>query len=507
MGDQLDIQHSWFSRPDPGILYIIAELRRETDYVRHHIQKLCAFFAAMEAFAEALRRVGHEVLHLTLDDTARYRDLEGLAARLCREHGAGAFEYQRPDEFRLLEQVRSIDPGPGVTVREHGTEHFLLPWEEIPEHFRPGKARRMEAFYRGMRRRFGILMDGGKPLGGRWNYDRDNRRPMKAGDIARVPKPLLFENDVLPILKRLDRHGVPHFGVRADLLPFPVDRDQALGLLEHFLDHCLQHFGRFQDAIVCSGEHRWSLYHSRLSFAMNARMMRPMEVIKAALARFEGSGGAVSLPQVEGFVRQILGWREFVRGVYWANMPEYQEQNVLEAYRPLPGYFWDGRSGMACMKEAIGQSLEHAYAHHILRLMITGNFCLIAGIDPAEVDAWYLGVYADAVQWVQLPNTRGMSQFADGGLVASKPYAAGGNYISRMSDCCSGCRYDVRDQTSEKGCPFNSLYWDFMARHRKLLGKNPRSGLVYGSWDRRPEGDRRAVLKRARWCLENLDIL
>jgi deoxyribodipyrimidine photolyase-related protein len=236
-------------------------------------------------------------------------------------------------------------------------------------------------------------------------------------------------------------------------------------------------------------------------------MLHPIEVMQAAIEKYESSNGAVSLAQIEGFIRQILGWREYVRAVYWGNMPAYAELNALQAGRNLPGFFWDGHTGMNCMRQALGQSLDHAYAHHIQRLMITGNFCLLAGIDPDQVDAWYLGVYIDAIEWVEMPNTRGMSQFADGGLVATKPYSAGANYINKMSDYCRHCAYDYRDKTSQKGCPFNSLYWDFMVRHRDRFGANPRIGMIYRNWDRQSVAQRDATLQRAEWCLQHLEDL
>jgi deoxyribodipyrimidine photolyase-related protein len=465
LGDQLNTGHSWFQKRDRGVLHVLAELRQETDYVRHHVQKICAFFAAMEAFADTLRRGGHNVRHLTLDDTRPFTDLEDLLAHLCERHGVKAFEYQRPDEYRLVRQLRGLKLPAAVTVKEADTEHFLLPWSEIPGQFPAKKHHRMETFYRGMRRRFDILLDEGEPVGGRWNFDRENRQPLTPEDIVQIPEPLVFDNDAGEILERLDRHGVAYFGERTRRLIWPVDRSQSLKLLDHFCTHCLPNFGRFQDAMTVRGDHRWSLYHSRLSFALNSKMLGPREVIDRALERFEAAGGAISPAQIEGFVRQVLGWREFVRGVYWAHMPQYARTNRFRARRRLPEYFWTGRTNMTCMVQVIDQSLRCAYAHHIQRLMVTGNFCLLAGIHPDEVDRWYLGVYVDAIEWVEMPNTRGMSQFADGGLVASKPYAAGGNYINRMSDYCADCFYDVREKTGDKACPFNSLFWRWPETH------------------------------------------
>ena len=255
------------------------------------------------------------------------------------------------------------------------------------------------------------------------------------------------------------------------------------------------------------GENRWSLYHSRISFALNSKMLHPMQVIEAALAQFHGNQSGIDHAQIEGFIRQILGWREYVRAVYWANMPGYAERNALAAEADLPDYFWTGKTKMACMKQAIDQSLEYAYAHHIQRLMVTGNFAMLAGIAPQQVDQWYLGIYIDAIEWVEMPNTRGMSQFADGGLIATKPYAASGSYINKMSDYCKGCHYSVKERTTDNACPFNSLYWHFMQRHGDSFSRNPRTAMAYRSWEKMAVDVRKALLQLADYCLANLNSL
>ena len=504
LGDQLNHAHSWYAEADPGVLYVIAELPQEAGYVRHHVQKVCAFFAAMAAFAGHLRAAGHRVQHLTLDDTAEFADLPALLRELCQRHAVDRFEYQAPDEYRLRLQLRELELPSSIDRREADGEHFLLPESEFDDFIKPRRHNRMESFYRRMRKRLGLLLDGDEPLGGQWNYDRENREKLKPADLDDIPAPLCFENDVDDILERLDAHAVDSFGRRASPLIWPIDREQSLQLLQHFLDQCLPRFGRFQDAMTARHEHAWSLYHSRLSFALNTKLLHPREVVGAAIERFEDADGDIGIAQVEGFVRQIVGWREYVRAVYWVNMPDYAERNELDAERDLPGWFWSGETRMNCLHHAIGQSLEYAYAHHIQRLMITGNFCLLAGIDPAQVDAWYLGVYVDAIEWVELPNTRGMSQFADGGWIATKPYCAGGNYVNKMSDYCRDCHYDVRDKTGERACPLNSLYWDFMHRHRERLEANPRIGVMYRNWDRQDESAREATLERARQVLDSI---
>lgn len=505
LGDQLNARHSWFRETDSDTYYLIAELKQETGYVRHHVQKICAFFAAMEHFAQALTEAGHQVIHLTLDQSSQHADLPALLSGLIAEHGIEQFEYQRPDEWRLLQQLRDFDPG--IAMREVDTEHFLLPFDDIFKQFKPNKSSRMEAFYRRMRKRYGYLMQGDEPVGERWNFDSENRQKLKAADIEQVPKPLVFGTDVSGILERLERNQVDHFGEAQTQLIWPTRRSEALELLEYFCTHQLALFGRFQDAMTSQTKYKWSLYHSRLSFAINAKMISPQQVIERAIAEWQQRPDEIGLAQIEGFVRQILGWREFIRAVYWVNQPEYGSLNALDAQQPLPGFFWTGETKMHCMQQSISQSLEYSYAHHIQRLMVTGNFSLIAQLNPDQVDAWYLGIYIDALEWVEQPNTRGMVLFADNGIVASKPYAASGAYINRMSDYCKGCYYKVTEQTGERGCPFNSLYWGFMLKHRDRLASNPRLGMLYKNWDKRDEQSQQAVLDRARWCIENLNAL
>ncbi|WP_115717909.1 cryptochrome/photolyase family protein [Gallaecimonas mangrovi] len=503
LGDQLNASHSWFKAGDDGVLYLIAEFPSEAHYVKHHIQKLCAFFLAMARFAAALNSAGHRVCYLTLDDT-QHLGFGEIIEQVFGEAGAIKLEVQRPDEYRVLSAYEALAEKLPLTMVD--SEHFLLPFTDIPKHFKAQSTVRMEHFYRKMRRRFQVLMTANKPEGGRWNFDADNRNKLKAADLAAIPEPLCFSNDVSAILERLARHQVPSIGTAQTQLLWPVTRQQAKELLHYFCQHLLANFGRFQDAMTGQSPHRWSLYHSRLSFALNSKMLSPWQVITTAISHYRQQSD-INLAQVEGFVRQILGWREYVRGIYWANMPDYHQQNALAASRPLPDYFWHGQTQMQCMASAIGQSLHYGYAHHIQRLMVTGNFCLLTGIHPDHVDAWYLGIYVDAIEWVELPNTRGMSQFADGGWIASKPYCASGSYIQRMSDYCQHCHYQVKDKTGPDACPFNSLYWRFMLHHRQRLAQNPRLGMLYGNWDKQSPAEQAAILQRADWCLENLDKL
>ncbi len=507
LGDQLNEQHTWFSTTDNTRLYVIAELKQEATYVKHHIQKLCTFFSAMEIFATTMMAKGHHVLHMNLDATTQYDSLGELLVSLFEQYDIKKFEFQRPDEYRLRQQLFKLKKLSHIEAVEYDSEHFLLPFNEIQNYIQPGQHNRMEAFYRKMRKRFKVLMNGDNPLGGQWNFDSENRQKLKSKDLKNIPQPLLFSNNISTYLERIRKHKIPYIGQHDDTLLWPISREQSLALLDFFCEHCLPLFGRFQDAMICEHPSQWSLYHSRLSFSLNSKMLHPWDVISRAVESYEKSGGVIDLAQVEGFVRQILGWREYVRAVYWSNMPDYQQQNYLHATRKLPAFFWTADTQMLCMRNAISQSLTHAYAHHIQRLMITGNFCLLTGIHPEEVDAWYLGIYIDAIEWVELPNTRGMSQFADGGWVATKPYCASANYVNKMSDYCQRCSYDHKEKYGENACPLNSLYWYFMNEHRETLSVNPRIAMLFRAWDKQEAEAQQATLQRARWCLENIETL
>lgn len=507
LGDQLNQAHHWYQETDANVVYLIAELKQEAVYVKHHVQKVCAFFAAMAQFAKWLEDQGHEVHYLTLDESARYQDLPALLKASIAQHGAQRFEYQRPDEYRLREQLSDFCTQLEIPSQESDTEHFLLPFEALGQYFEPNKHVRMESFYRKMRVRCRVLVENNEPLGGRWNFDAENREALKPDDLKDIPAPLCFENDISDILDRLSRHEITTIGRSTHACLWPINREQSLALLDYFCQNQLPLFGRFQDAMTCHSEHQWSLYHSRLSFAMNAKILSPAEVIDAALDTYHEANGAIGLAQIEGFVRQILGWREYVRGMYWANMPDYASQNTLQAGATLPDWFWTGETRMRCLNEAITQSLDYAYAHHIQRLMITGNFALLAGIDPAQVDAWYLGIYIDAIEWVELPNTRSMALFADGGWIATKPYAASGNYVNKMSDYCKSCEYSVKDKTGENACPLNSLYWHFIDRNAHRLKGNPRMAFPMKNWEKQSDENRQAIRAKAEQVIDNLNVL
>ena len=507
LGDQLNPMHSWFEQIDEDVIYVIAELHQEARYTKHHIQKIMAFFVAMYDFSQYLKSKGHRVCYLTLDDTAKVKDLTELINELTVRYSSESFTFQRPDEFRLRTQLASMNNPLNLAVYEVDTEHFLLPFDELPSHFKAATHVRMENFYRHMRKRFSILMKGSQPEGGAWNFDASNRQTFKKTDIKLIPKPLTFDNAAEHFLKRIKRYNIPTIGEETSNIAYPINREQSLVLLDFFCKYQLANFGDFQDAMTVASPYAWSLYHSRLSFSINCKMLNPMEVIRTALTAFEKSDGAITLSQIEGFVRQILGWREYVRGMYWANMPNYAQQNFLEANRNLPGFFWNGNTKMQCLKSAISQSLEHAYAHHIQRLMITGNFALLAGISPSQVDEWYLGIYIDAIEWVELPNTRGMALFSDGGWIATKPYAASGNYVNKMSDYCKDCHYNVKEKIGVNACPLNSLYWNFIDANYDKFASNHRMSFPIRNWDKMDEIKKIEIRENATNILNNLDEL
>lgn len=479
------------------------EVLQETGYVKHHIQKVCAFFAAMRNFASRLRKQGHQVLYLCLDDPENEQSFEDNIRRLVKHHNFVHFEYMLPDEYRLdreLQELTSRMPIPSTAV---DSDHFLTKREDLKNYFTGRKQLLMESFYRSMRKKFDVLMEDGLPVGKQWNFDKENRKTLDPS--IPIPEPLFFNNDVTRIANMIDKMGVVTFGsIAPQRLIWPVSIEQSSKLMQSFIKNGLPSFGTYQDAMA---QDSWTLFHSRLSFALNTKMLHPMKVIERAVQAWMKNKEQISINQIEGFVRQILGWREYMRGVYWAYMPELSRMNFFNHKKRLPHYFWDGQTQMNCMRVVLQQSLHYAWAHHIQRLMVTGNFALLAGIHPDEVDTWYLGVYIDAIQWVEITNTRGMSQYADGGITATKPYVSSGNYIHTMSDYCSECYYCYTKKHGDRACPFNCLYWDFYVKHRSKLQKNQRVGMTYRTWDRMNKKDAMMLIKQARFYRKNLEKL
>lgn len=501
LGDQLNYNHSWFKNVDLNCTYLICELKQEANYVQHHVQKILGFFAAMDEFAKHLVKEGHSVIHLKINNPENSGDLEKLIPELILKHHFERFEYQLPDEYRLDEQLKAICKKIGIQSSFVDTEHFITKREDLGDFFKGKKTFIMENFYRDQRKKTGILMQGKEPIGGKWNYDHDNRN--KYDKSVDLPPTSKVKSDLSNILDRINTCGIKHFGeVDSRNFIWPISREQSLIVLDEFIAYRLPWFGTFQDALTDEDDF---LFHSRLSFALNTKMLAPLEVIQAVEKAYFENADKISLNQAEGFIRQILGWREYMRGIYWNKMPQYAELNYFNHTRKLPDWFWTGETKMNCMSKAIGQSLRHAYAHHIQRLMVTGNFALLAGIHPDEVDAWYLGIYIDAIEWVEITNTRGMSQFADGGIVGTKPYVSSANYIDKMGNYCQSCYYDKKDKTGDKACPFNSLYWHFYERHRDKLEKNPRIGMMYRTWDKMDEDKKREILEKGEKTL--FDVL
>ena len=479
LGDQLTRGLASLADLDPAKdVVLMAEVIEEVTYVRHHKRKVAFLFSAMRHFAEELRADGITVDYIRLDDEDNSGSFSGEIARAVTRHGADRIVVTEPGEHRVLAAMQDWQTALGVDVEIRGDDRFMCPPGMFESWAEGRKQLRMEFFYREMRRHHGVLMEGGEPVGGKWNYDAENR---ESPDLSLpVPKPTGFAPDEITseVLTLVADRCADHFGDLEDF-GFAVTRSQALEVLDVFIAERLPLFGTYQDAMI-EGE-PW-MYHSHIGFYLNSGLLLPAEAVRAAEAAWHT--GHAPLNAVEGFIRQILGWREFVRGIYWLKMPDYAGMNFLGADRRLPDLFWSGETDMNCMKQSIDATRRYAYAHHIQRLMVLGNFALLAGIDPRYVNEWYLVVYADAYEWVELPNVSGMVLFADGGYLASKPYAAGGAYINRMSNYCANCRYKVAKKNGEEACPFNYLYWDFLIRNRDKLGGNARMGMMYRSLDR-----------------------
>jgi len=479
LGDQLSRDLPSLTDLDPDKdLVLMAEVMSEVTYVKHHKRKIAYLFSAMRHFAEWLGKDGIAVRYRRLDDADNAGSLAGEVAAAIAVFAPDRIVVTAPGEYRLADEMAGWQARFGLAVDIRADTRFLCSLGDFAEWAEGRKSLRMEFFYRDLRRRYQVLMEGDEPIGGKWNYDADNRQPPKAG--LAVPPPSSFAPDAITaeVLALVEARCADHFGQLAGF-DFAVTRDQALHVLDQFIAERLPLFGTYQDAMI-EGE-PW-MYHSHIGLYLNAGLLSPIEVIRVAEAAYHR--GDAPLNAVEGFIRQILGWREFVRGLYWLKMPAYAEANFLQATRPLPDFFWTGNTDMNCLAQSIQQTDVLSYAHHIQRLMVLGNFALLAGLSPQAVNEWFLVVYVDAYEWVVMPNVSGMALFADGGYLASKPYAAGGAYINRMSNYCKNCRYEVTEKSGEDACPFNYLYWDFLDRHRETLGNNPRLGMVYRTFDK-----------------------
>jgi deoxyribodipyrimidine photolyase-related protein len=499
LGDQLTRDISALDGLDAARdIVLMVEVAEEATYVRHHRQKIVFILSAMRHFAEALRAEGIAVDYVRLDDPANSGSFTGELLRAVERHAVDRIVVTEPGEWRVRAMMADWSNLTGLPVEIREDDRFFCSLGRFARWAEGRKAFRMEFFYREMRRETGLLMEGDKPVGGQWNYDVDNRKPLPKGEV--LPRRLRFAPDAITgdVMTLVGQRFADHFG---DLEPFgwAVTRADALSALDHFIAVGLPSFGDVQDAMK-RGEP--FLYHGLISPYLNVGLLTAREVCLAAETALRR--GAAPLNAAEGFIRQILGWREYVRGIYWREMPGYAETNALQAMRPLPWFYWSGETDLACIAEVVGETRRNAYAHHIQRLMITGNFALLAGIRPAEVEAWYLAVYADAFDWVELPNTHGMALFADGGLLASKPYAASGAYIDRMSDYCGACKFDPKVKVGEGACPFNLLYWNFLSENAGRLRRNPRMAMPYRTLDAMESSRRQQILAEARAFLDGL---
>ncbi|MCS6968460.1 MAG: cryptochrome/photolyase family protein [Cytophagales bacterium] len=508
LGDQLNIHHSWFAQVRSDVVYVMMEVRQETDYVAHHIQKIIAFFAAMRSFAEELRQQGHQVIYLKINDPQNRQNFADNLTEWMRQIGAERFEYQQPDEYRLDKYFADFCRQLPISSQMVDSQHFLTHRMELAEIFKGKKTYLLEAFYRTMRKKYRILLDeNGQPEGGKWNYDAQNRKHYDGKAIVPdLPMPSKASLEIVRQVYQDILQASPQTIGKVQIQNFEwlITRQENLEALHDFCRYRLPHFGRYQDAMDSRYPY---LFHSRLSFAMNVKLIHPMEVVQTAIEYWRQNQQQIDLAQIEGFVRQIIGWREYMRGVYWAQMPRYATLNFFNHSSSLPSWYWNGNTRMNCLQCVITQSLEKAYAHHIQRLMITGNFALLAGVAPNEVDNWYLGIYADAIEWVEITNTRGMSQFADGGLVGTKPYVSSANYINKMSNYCQHCYYDKNLHYGQRACPFNSLYWHFYYRHRQKLEHHPRVSIAYTIWDKMPRHQQQKILQQAEEYLSAIESL
>jgi deoxyribodipyrimidine photolyase-related protein len=499
LGDQLSPQLSSLAASDPARdIVLMCEVVEEATYVRHHKKKIILLFSAMRHFCEELRGLGWTVRYTKLDAEGNAGSFSGEVARAVAAYSPERIVVTEPGEWRVLDTMNGWAKRFGLPVDILPDTRFISSITDFATWAAGRKQLRMEYFYRDMRRNTGLLMDGDKPVGDAWNFDHDNRKPAKA-DLF-MPEPAHFQQDKITreVVALVKSRFADHFG-DADPFWFAVTRADAEAAFDRFVAEGLPHFGDYQDAMLTGQKF---LYHAVVSMYLNCGLLDPLDICRKVEAAY--AGGLVPLNAAEGYIRQVIGWREYVRGIYWLKMPEYTASNALNHTRALPDFYWTGETKMACVRAAVTQTKEDAYAHHIQRLMVTGNFALLAGISPQALHEWYLAVYADAYEWVELPNTIGMSQFADGGLLASKPYAASGAYINRMSDYCKSCTYDVKARTGPKACPFNALYWDFISRHASTIKSNPRMAQMVRTYDKFEDAEKTRITESSATFLASL---
>jgi deoxyribodipyrimidine photolyase-related protein len=497
LGDQLDRDSAVFeTREGEEHSYWMAEVAEESTRIRSHKIRTAYFISAMRHFREELLKKDLRLIYRTFSETEGTPDFKSALVRDLKAIKPGKLRMVPPGEYHLYLLFSSIAKENGLEIDWLPDRHFLCSPKAFREYAKGKKQLRMEYFYREMRRQSGLLLDkDGAPEGGKWNYDAANRSAFPKSGPGTLPESKRFKPDGITrdVLQEIDTRFPDHPG-DPDTFDWPVTPEQAREALKDFIEHRLPDFGNYQDAMWTDEPY---LYHARLSCAMNVKLINPLTVCRAVEHAWRSNPDRYPLEAVEGFIRQVIGWREYVRGIYWLKMPGYADMNTLGAERDLPGFYWTADTDMACLNQAISQTLKYGYAHHIQRLMVTGLFSLLLGVDPRQTHEWYLAVYLDAVEWVELPNTLGMSQYADGGIMASKPYAATGKYIQRMSNYCDGCRYNPARRTGKDACPFTTLYWDFLDRHRKTLESNPRMSLQVRNLDRIDTSELDAIRKQA----------
>lgn len=498
LGDQLSFDNSALADARPGSdTILMAEVREEASYVRHNRHKIALIFSAMRHFRDELRGRGYTVRYYGYDEGVE--SLEAAVQAAVEEGGFATLRVCEPGEYRLRETMEQWSSACGVDVELLEDSRFLCSIADFREWAESQKQLRMEFFYRIMRKRYDLLLDAnGKPCGGKWNYDSENRKGWR-NQVDIPSRPQLKQDAITREVIDLVHREFPDNPGDLSRFQYAVTAAEAQAQFDWFCEHGLANFGTYQDALA--EESPW-LFHSLVSMYINIGLLHPLEVCQRVEQAWRDD--RCSLASAEGFIRQVLGWREYIRGVYWYWMPEYRQHNHFDARRPLPDWFWTGETGMRCLSQALTQSLDLGYGHHIQRLMVIGNFALLAGLDVEAVCEWYLAVYVDAFEWVELPNTLGMALHADGGLMASKPYAASGKYIQRQGNHCAACRYDPRETTGEGACPFNALYWHFIDRHLETLEGNGRMGLVLNNWKKRAVGEREAIVRWADKTLEEV---
>ena len=501
MGDQLDLKGAALKNFDlKNDEVIMIESMHEAQYVWTHKAKIVLFLSAMRHFANQLKELHYP---LTYIQSSSLSIVEALKEKLVKGNYSHLI-FIEPGEWRLKQQIEELAKDLSITLEMREDDHFYCSHQEFVKWASDKKELRLEYFYRLMRKTHHILIDSeGNPEGGQWNFDQDNRKPYPKKGPGILEEPIFFEPDAITqeVIDFVNETYANHPG-SLEAFQWAVTRNQALEALEYFVEYRLRNFGVYQDAMWTDTPFGW---HSILSSSLNLKLLNPREVIAAVITAWKKYD--LDLSNIEGFIRQILGWREFVRGMYYLDMPQMAKDNYYDHQRPLPQWYWSGQTNMACMKDAIGQTLKYGYAHHIQRLMVTGNFALLAEILPSAVCDWYLAIYVDAIEWVELPNTAGMALFANGGRFTSKPYVASGAYIKRMSNYCGSCKYKPDVRFGETACPVTTLYWNFLIKHRTQFDSSPRTRLMTANLNRISDEDQKSIVNHAKYLLNHLDEL